>query len=79
MSLYHSWLHDELLNVFDAQGNDRGDVNINRSYHQGIEAGLGVELWNSKKVKDETGQRVKLNQTYTLNDFSFSKRSGLWQ
>ena len=71
LSLYHSWLHDELLDLYDALGNDRGDVNINRSYHQGIEASLGTELWNSKKVKDETGQRIEFNQTYTLNDFHF--------
>ena len=33
---------DELSgNLYDAQGNDRGDVNVARSYHQGIEAGLG--------------------------------------
>jgi iron complex outermembrane recepter protein len=71
LALYRSWLHDELQDLFDAEGNDRGDVNINRSFHQGIEAGFGVELWNSKKEKDETGQRVQLNQTYTLNDFHF--------
>jgi iron complex outermembrane receptor protein len=71
LSLYHSWLRDELQNLYDAQGNDRGDVNVARSYHQGIEAGLGIELWNSKKLKDKTGGRLTLNQTYTLNDFHF--------
>ena len=35
------------------RGSDRGDVNVARSYHQGIEAGLGIELWNSKKINDE--------------------------
>jgi iron complex outermembrane receptor protein len=71
LALYHSWVRDELQDLFDAQGQDRGDVNVAKSYHQGIEAGLGVELWNSKKVHDETGHRVTLNQTYTLNDFHF--------
>jgi iron complex outermembrane receptor protein len=71
LALYHSWIHDELQDLYDANGVDRGDVNVAKSYHQGIEAGLGVELWNSKNVKDETGQRVTLNQTYTLNDFHF--------
>ncbi len=71
LALYHSWVHDELQDLFDAQGVDRGDVNVAHSYHQGIEAGLGVELWNSKKVGDENGQSLKLNQTYTLNDFHF--------
>ena len=71
LALYHSWIHDELQDLYDANGVDRGDVNVARSYHQGIEAGLGVELWNSKKEKDETGQRVTLTQTYILNDFHF--------
>jgi iron complex outermembrane receptor protein len=71
LSLYHSWLRDELQNLYDALGNDRGDVNVGRSYHQGIEASLGIEVWNSKGEKDETGQRLTLNQTYTLNDFHF--------
>jgi len=71
LSLYRSWLKDELQNLYDAQGNDRGDVNVARSYHQGIEAGLGIELWNSKTLKDKTGQRLTLNQTYMLNDFHY--------
>jgi iron complex outermembrane receptor protein len=71
VALYHSWVRNELQDLFDDLGQDRGDVNVARSYHQGIEAGLGVELWNSKKVGDENGQSLKLNQTYTLNDFHF--------
>jgi iron complex outermembrane receptor protein len=71
LAVYHSWVRNELQDLFDDLGQDRGDVNVARSYHQGIEAGLGVELWNSKKVGDETGQSLKLNQTYTLNDFHF--------
>lgn len=71
LALYHSWVEDELQDLYDAQGVDRGDVNVARSYHQGVEAGLGVELWNSKKEKDAAGQRITFNQTYTLNDFHF--------
>jgi iron complex outermembrane receptor protein len=71
LALYHSWVEDELQDLYDAQGVDRGDVNVAHSYHQGIEAGLGMELWNSKKKRDETGQRITLEQTYTLNDFHF--------
>jgi iron complex outermembrane recepter protein len=70
-ALYHSWVRDELQDLYDAQGVDRGDVNVARSYHQGIEAGLGIELWNSKRIGNENGQSLKLNQTYTLNDFHF--------
>jgi len=71
LALYHSWVRNELQDLFDDLGQDRGDVNVARSYHQGIEAGLGIELWNSKKVGDANGQSLKLNQTYTLNDFHF--------
>jgi len=71
LALYHSWVRNELLDLYDANDVDRGDVNVNRSMHQGIEAGLGVEIWNSKKIGDDNGQSVKLNQTYTLNDFRF--------
>jgi len=71
LAVYHSWVKNELQDLFDDLGQDRGDVNVASSYHQGIEAGFGVELWNSKNEKDETGQSLKLNQTYTLNDFHF--------
>jgi iron complex outermembrane recepter protein len=71
LALYHSWVKNELQDLFDDLGQDRGDVNVAKSYHQGIEAGLGVELLNSKKTGDENGQSLKLNQTYTLNDFHF--------
>ena len=52
LALYHAWVRDELQDLFDAQGVDRGDVNVARSYHQGIEAGLGFELWNSERTGD---------------------------
>jgi iron complex outermembrane receptor protein len=71
LALYHSWVRNELQDLFDAEGVDRGDVNVARSYHQGIEAGFNAELWNSKKTMDEMGHRISLNQTYTLNDFHF--------
>jgi len=74
LALYYSWVHNELLDVFDALGNDRGDVNINHSYHEGIEAGLGIELLKSIFAKEKDGKpgdQLKLEQTYTLNDFHF--------
>jgi iron complex outermembrane receptor protein len=72
LALYHAWVDNELQDLFDASGDtDRGDVNVKRTDHQGIEAGLGLELWNSKNLQDRTGQRIKLDQTYTLNDFHF--------
>jgi iron complex outermembrane receptor protein len=72
LALYHSWVWNELLDLYDASDVDRGDVNVAHSEHQGIEAGLGVELWNSKGVNNQDGHSIKLNQTYTLNDFHFS-------
>ena len=47
LSLYHTWLRNELLELNDAQGNDIGAVNVEHSYHQGIEAGLDIELLKS--------------------------------
>ena len=46
LSLYRTWLRNELLELNDAQGNEIGAVNVERSYHQGIEAGLDLELLN---------------------------------
>ncbi len=74
LSLYHSWVRNELLEVNNASGVDIGAVNVNRSYHQGIEAGLEIELWHSllaQKDNDRSADRLTCNQTYTLNDFHF--------
>jgi len=74
LSLYRSWVRNELLDINDATGQDRGAVNISRSYHQGIEAGLDIELLNSmfvRKGKGAATDRLTLEQTYTLNDFHF--------
>jgi len=75
LSFYRSWLHNELLDLNDAQGNDLGDVNVNHSYHQGIEASLNIELLRSvfsgKKSRGFEGS-LRLSQTYTLNDFHFN-------
>ena len=65
---------DELLELNDAQGNDIGAVNVHRSYHQGIEAGLDVQLLNSIFFKNKTNNltdQLTLSQTYTFNDFHF--------
>ena len=75
LALYHSWVHNELQDLYDALGNDRGDVNVHSAYHQGIEAALGIDLLNSIFVKgkdEKTSDHLKLDQTYTLNDFHFN-------
>ena len=72
LSLYRSWFRDELLEVNDAFGNDLGTQNIARTIHQGIEAGLEVELLDGMlvpKQSNRAGDRLSLDQSYTLNDF----------
>jgi iron complex outermembrane receptor protein len=74
LSLYRSWVRNELLALNDAFGNDIGSTNIARSIHQGIELGLEVELLRGIWILNhgnQTGDRISLDQTYTLNDFHF--------
>jgi len=74
LSLYHSWLRNELLELNDAQGNEIGAVNVDRSFHQGVEASLDIELLGPvvrEKKRDDPGDRLTFSQTYTLNDFHF--------
>ena len=62
------------MELNDAQGNDIGAVNVRRSYHQGIEAGLDVQLLDSiffKDKKKKLTDQLTLNHTYTFNDFHF--------
>jgi len=76
LSLYHSWVENELLDVNNAQGVDRGAVNVSHSYHQGIEAASEVDLWNSIlfKARDgQSGDQLSLEQSYSLNDFHFDR------
>jgi iron complex outermembrane receptor protein len=72
LSLYRSCFRDELLEINDAFGNDLGARNIPRTIHQGIEAGLEVELLRDILVptlSNRPGDRLSLEQSYTLNDF----------
>ena len=74
LALYHAWVCNELLDVNNSQGVDRGAVNIDRSYHQGIEAGLEFELLDSLLAKgnqDSRADRLTWEQSYTLNDLHF--------
>ncbi len=75
LSLYHSWVHDELLEINNASGVDIGAVNILHTTHQGIEAGLDVKLLDSIFTKangDHLADKLSLEQTYTLSDFHFN-------
>jgi len=76
LSLYRSWLRNELVELNDAFGNDIGTVNVRRSIHQGIEANLEIELLHGiliAKQGNRAGDRLSFNQSYTLNDFHFDQ------
>jgi iron complex outermembrane receptor protein len=76
LSLYRSWLRNELLELNDRFGNDIGTTNVPRSIHQGIEASLEVELLREifiSKQRDRAGDRLSFDQSYTLNDFHFDR------
>jgi iron complex outermembrane recepter protein len=76
LSLYRSWLRNELLELNDRFGNDIGTTNVPRSIHQGIEAGLEVELLREiliPKHGNHEGDRLSFDQSYTLNDFHFDR------
>ena len=46
-------------------------VNADKTFHQGIEAGLGVSLFDSIFVRGPDVDRLWLNVAYTFNDFHF--------
>ncbi|MGC2352124.1 MAG: TonB-dependent receptor, partial [Candidatus Udaeobacter sp.] len=74
LSLYRSWLRNELLELNDAFGNDIGTTNVPRSIHQGIEVNVEIELLREiliPKHGNRPGDRLSFDQSYTLNDFHF--------
>ncbi|HJW37658.1 MAG TPA: TonB-dependent receptor, partial [Candidatus Udaeobacter sp.] len=76
LSLYHSWLRNELLELNDAFGNDIGTTNVRRSIHQGIEVSVQLELLREifiPKQGARSGDHLSFDQTYTLNDFHFDR------
>jgi outer membrane receptor protein involved in Fe transport len=76
LSRYHSWFRNELLELNDAFGNDIGTRNVPRTNHQGIEASLDFELLRDilmPKQSNRAGDRLSLDQSYTLNDFHFDR------
>jgi iron complex outermembrane recepter protein len=87
LAFYRSWVRDELLDLNNNQGVPLGTVNAPQTIHQGIEAGLEIEVAHSLLVKSlsltsardgkETRSENKtdhlvLQQTYNLSDFRFS-------
>jgi iron complex outermembrane receptor protein len=73
-AVYRSWVNDELLAMNDVHGSDIGTVNVGRTIHQGIEAGVTLEILNSIFVhaRDKSAaNRIEFRQSYTFNDFYF--------
>lgn len=71
LALYRSWVRDELLNVqFIAPTATAaavtGAFNATPTIHQGIEAGLNTQLWESA-----SGEKVTWRQVYSYNDFYY--------
>jgi len=71
LTLYRSWVQDELLTVVVRQASATQDQltatsNASPTIHQGIEAGLNALLWTGA-----SGDTLDLRQAYTLNDFKY--------
>jgi iron complex outermembrane recepter protein len=76
LGLYHSWVHEELVDVYSAETDlDIGSLNVPRSMHQGIEASLEYRLFDSmftRADKTRDGDRLTLRQDFTLTDARFT-------
>lgn len=68
VSLYRARIRNELQCLTTAPWSPCSVVNADRTVHQGIEAGLGVELFKSVFA---SGDSFWLNAAYTYNDFFF--------
>jgi iron complex outermembrane receptor protein len=74
LSLYHSWVSDELLDLNNADGIDIGAINAAHSFHQGIEAGLEARLMDGlllRETANRAADRLTFKQNYTLTDTHF--------
>lgn len=70
LAYYYTWLNGEFLSLNDAAGNPLGTVNANKTIHQGVEAGLEVDLL-SWIMGESRSDALKLRQTFTWGDFRF--------
>jgi iron complex outermembrane receptor protein len=71
VSLYRSWISDELLSTVVRQASAGVDAlianaNASKTIHQGIEGALTSRLW-----KSAAGDRVSYRQAYTFSDFYY--------
>jgi iron complex outermembrane receptor protein len=76
LALYHSWVRHELVDVYSAETDlDLGSLNVPHSMHQGVEASLEYQLFESMFTqgnKTRAGDRLTLRQDFTLTDAHFS-------
>ena len=76
LSLYRSWFRNELLELNDIFGNDIGTVNVPPRFTRESKPALEVELLQGilfRKQANRPGDRLSLDQSYTLNDFHFDQ------
>ncbi|HUD45193.1 MAG TPA: TonB-dependent receptor [Candidatus Baltobacteraceae bacterium] len=76
LALYHAWVRHELVDVYSGESDlDLGSLNVPHSMHQGVEAGLDYQLFESMFTqgnKTRAGDRLTLRQDFTLTDAHFS-------
>ena len=72
LSLYRSHLKDELI-LYSIAPNRTQALNADKTLHQGIELGFDTKILSNifAKKLNETGDKIVLRATYTLNDFRF--------
>ncbi|HVG52228.1 MAG TPA: TonB-dependent receptor [Xanthobacteraceae bacterium] len=69
-ALYRANISNELLCFYNSFGTCNV-TNADKTYHQGVEAGLGVTLLKGLAIHTGEPDRVWLNLAYTYNDFHF--------
>lgn len=67
-TVYRAELRDEMLQYTKNVNAPANTFNADRTRHQGLEAGLSYDALRDNFV---AGDRVTINQTWTLNDFAF--------
>jgi iron complex outermembrane recepter protein len=76
LTFYRSWIRNEILTATLIPGSATQApvtawLNGSPTIHQGIEAGLGAKLWESK----EGGSKLTLRQAFTVNNFFYEHDS----
>ena len=72
LSLYRSHIKDELI-LYSITPNRTQVLNADKTLHQGVELGFDTKILSNifTKKLNETGDKIVLRATYTLNDFRF--------